>query len=125
MGITVYDGGNQGSQASFESISSPDAVFACIHTTVLSSANRMVVASNIEAVIACVNRVVVASNIQAAAASFSGRVVQFLASTPLASTALASNQVAISHATTGSVLTFTWKGSDGNMFRASISGASA
>lgn len=62
---------------------------------------------------------------QFSAASFSGRVVQFLASTPLASLALASNQVSVSHATTGSVLTFTWKGSDGNMFRANISGASA
>lgn len=109
----------------------------------LATIGRIVVSSNIQAVTGSFsgNLIVTGSHsvagvsqfsaasfvgaINAANATFTGRVLQLLPSTNLGSTSLISNQVAVAHATTGSVLTFTWKGSDGNMFRANISGASA
>lgn len=60
---------------------------------------------------------------QFSAASFVGQTILGIGTTGIASTALASKQVAIA-ASAGSVIVFTWKNSAGNMYRATLSGAS-
>lgn len=65
------------------------------------------------------------SSIQVDNLSVLTNTVLSIASANPTSTALASGQVMIAHTTVGSVITFTWRNSAGNMYRASISGASA
>lgn len=88
------------------------------------SAGRFVAVSNIQAVIGSFNRLEVASNIQAQGATFASTVRIFCPTVSPASTAISSKQFVV-NASAGSVLTFTWTNSVGNMYRATLSGASA
>lgn len=79
--IEIGEGGGIGSSAQVDNLTSADAVFACTHVTVLSSVNRLIAASNIQAVAGSFSGEVivggshsVAGVSQFSAASFSGNV---------------------------------------------------
>ncbi len=66
----------------------------------------------------------VGSSVEIENLSVTNNTVFSIASNNPASTALASSQIIVAHTSVGSVITFTWKNSAGNMFRATLSGAS-